>query len=218
LYVAAVLLFAFVIGTAKDAFRIRDELRLVAASWLVCTVLWVVFTYGNVSDICSYYLPGFFFVELAYISSFVFSTMWVWWLALQDSKKKDSEAPSSALRLAQLLEDSKFKKDFANFLCLQLCIENLHFWEAVQKYRYVGENEAHKEGKTIYEKYIESGGPYEIAVPSKVKKVIEKSVAEACYAPTLFDDACTYILDLMETDSLPRFLSKQGNQKYVGVA
>jgi len=221
-YVVAVLSFAFVLRTASDGYHIRDELRMVAGFWTVGTILWGIFTYGSEGSPldASYYVPGFIFVELAYIGSFFASSVWVWWMSIKESKKKNgTQASTTVLRLSQLLEDAKFKKDFAMFLCLQLCIENLHFWEAVQKYRTMQDNEARTEAKLIFEKYLDQGGPYEVTVPSKMKKEIEQQITEGRLTPILFDEAAGFILDLMEQDSFPRFLAKCGfPDKYVGIA
>lgn len=219
LYAGAVLVLVFKLRTSNDAFHIRDELRAVAVIWAVCTVLWLLTGVLPPTARISYLVPGFFWVQLSYILSFFVSTIWVWKLCREHGPSclarrtiEDADIVDTTTSFPGLLRDEAFRKEFCNFLCLQFCVENLFFWEAVQHYHRVSPHEMKGEAKAIYEKYLQTGAACEVNIPLTVKKVVDAQLKEGIVSDTIFDDAASQALKLMELDSYPRFISRPGTR------
>jgi len=217
LYGVAVLFLLFQLHTSDDGFHIRDELRAIALIWIAGSVMWLITGLLPESTRVGYYFPSFVWVQITYIASYFVSTVWVWSLCRQHSAsclapKTDVEVESNrdSASFPALLRDDMFRRDFTNFLCLQFCVENLFFWEAVQAFHAVPEHDVKKEAKIIYDKYLSPGSTYEVNIPVTVKKAVEAKVKENIFSNTMFDDAAAQTLKLMELDSYPRFVSRPG--------
>jgi len=109
-----------------------------------------------------------------------------------------------------LLKDDMFRKDFTNFLCLQFCVENLFFWEAVQQFHSVAQQELKTAAKGLFDKYLAAGAAYEVNIPISIKKALDAQIKAGVFSNTMFDDAAAQTLKLMELDSYPRFVSRPG--------
>jgi len=216
-YGIAVLVLLFHLHTSNDGYHIRDELRAIALIWVGGSVLWLVTGLMPASTRVGYYVPSFLWVQITYILSFCVSTVWVWNLCrehgascLTSTHDIEQDIRRDTVPFPALLKDDMFRRDFTNFLCLQFCVENLFFWEAVQHFHNVSEQEMKAEATTIYEKYLMLGSPFEINIPVTVKKAVEAQVKENVFSDTMFDDAAAQTLKLMELDSYPRFASRPG--------
>jgi len=218
LYAMAVVFLMFQLRLSEDAFHIRDELRAVGAIWVVGSILWLLTNVSPADWMIGYYLPGFVWLQLSFMISFCVSTIWVWNLSRQHGAScfaRPAKYIPKSIELApppfiSLLRDDLFRKDFSNFLCLQFCVENLFFWEAVQQFHSIHPNEMKTEAKAMFDKYLASGSAYEVNIPHAAKKLIETQIKEGVFSHSMFDDAAAATLKLMELDSYPRFVSRPG--------
>lgn len=218
LYAIAVSFLMFTLRLSDDGYHIRDELRAVAIFWIVGSVLWLVTNTLPDQWMVGYYVPGFFWLQLSFIASFVISTIWVWNLSRQHGASCFATAPDYAPKEAELgnqsfqvlLRDDAFRKEFSNFLCLQFCVENLFFWEAVQQFHSISPQEMKTEAKAIFDKYLASGSTYEVNISVTSKKTVEAHLKEGNVFATMFDEAAHQTLKLMEFDTYPRFVSRPG--------
>jgi len=200
----AVTFCAFVVAViflwnSVDGYRIKDELKGIA----VVSLIMVIFTMAQASS------NGVISLELLYgmmlVCPFVFfslSGFWLVWLSWRETKV---DRPEMEL-VERLATRPQFRKQFFDFLCLQLCIENLLFWEDVQIYKTLPEGSAEQqtEANRMMEKYIKPGSYYEINLSSNTRKEVVGGVIAA--SSGTFAPAENEVLSTLKFHSYPLFV------------
>jgi len=126
-----------------------------------------------------------------------------------------SQAAQSRMTLKELLENPVAKKYFRNFLIEEFCLDNLLFYEEVNRYRECGDDtERLKIARSIYNEFISTGSPNEVNVTYEVRKQIESRFEEEA-SVNLFDLAGDSIFDLMEIAMHDRFYTSHHWQEYI---
>uniref|UniRef100_A0A8C2KPL5 Regulator of G-protein signaling 17-like n=1 Tax=Cyprinus carpio TaxID=7962 RepID=A0A8C2KPL5_CYPCA len=95
---------------------------------------------------------------------------------------------------------------FREFLRSEYSEENLMFWMACEELKKETNSSAIDEkARIIYEDYVSILSPKEVSLDSRVREVINQSLAEP--SGTMYEEAQLQIYTLMHRDSFPRFLS-----------
>eukprot|EP01113_Clastostelium_recurvatum_P047253 TRINITY_DN8396_c0_g1_i1.p1 TRINITY_DN8396_c0_g1~~TRINITY_DN8396_c0_g1_i1.p1 ORF type:complete len:262 (+),score=67.80 TRINITY_DN8396_c0_g1_i1:282-1067(+) len=120
------------------------------------------------------YMPGMFVLSLGLLSSFFISGVHTFYLAWQEYRQ-DYETGSRDF-LHDITHSTVFRNKFADFLCLQLSIENLLFWEDVQKYKACPPDLMQAMATTIYNKYIKVGSAFEVNVSDTARQDVKDAI------------------------------------------
>uniref|UniRef100_A0A8C1UNJ2 Regulator of G-protein signaling 17-like n=1 Tax=Cyprinus carpio TaxID=7962 RepID=A0A8C1UNJ2_CYPCA len=95
---------------------------------------------------------------------------------------------------------------FREFLRSEYSEENLMFWMACEELKKETNSSAIDEkARIIYEDYVSILSPKEVSLDSRVREVINQSLAEP--SGTMYEEAQLQIYTLMHRDSFPRFLN-----------
>uniref|UniRef100_A0A1B6DR03 Regulator of G-protein signaling loco n=1 Tax=Clastoptera arizonana TaxID=38151 RepID=A0A1B6DR03_9HEMI len=108
----------------------------------------------------------------------------------------------------KLLEDPTGLQTFAEFLKKEFSHENIYFWVACERYRWLEDITARRQaGQEIFEKHLAIGAVEPVNVDSQARQVTQEELAEA--QSTLFLQAQKQIFNLMKFDSYPRFIKSE---------
>eukprot|EP00808_Paulinella_micropora_P001456 g64917.t1 len=94
-----------------------------------------------------------------------------------------SSYTDSALTLAEVLEDPRWREAFRDHLKTEFSQENLLFWEAVEEWHKGGDFSL-VNARRIYERFIAHGAPLQINLPAPVLKQLKRAVDVECQSPT----------------------------------
>eukprot|EP01122_Echinamoeba_exundans_P009634 TRINITY_DN3451_c0_g1_i1.p1 TRINITY_DN3451_c0_g1~~TRINITY_DN3451_c0_g1_i1.p1 ORF type:complete len:1302 (-),score=280.44 TRINITY_DN3451_c0_g1_i1:19-3480(-) len=124
---------------------------------------------------------------------------------LKSASKKDLNAGATSdaggpLSFDDLQRDSNLLKAFHPFLEARFAAENLVFWEAVYKYKWLIDHDDKTEAKaradSIYTKFItgsSDGGKFAVGLSNPVAKEIKRRLDRGELTPALFDTAMTEV-------------------------
>eukprot|EP01113_Clastostelium_recurvatum_P047254 TRINITY_DN8396_c0_g1_i2.p1 TRINITY_DN8396_c0_g1~~TRINITY_DN8396_c0_g1_i2.p1 ORF type:complete len:514 (+),score=90.62 TRINITY_DN8396_c0_g1_i2:124-1665(+) len=175
MYVAAFVVTAVFLRKSKDAYRIKDELFWLALNWMFIGVTYALTRFVKVKGVpLGLYLPGMFILSLGLLSSFFISGVHTYYLAWHEYRQ-DNETGSRDF-LHDITHSTVFRNKFADFLCLQLSIENLLFWEDVQKYKACSPDLMQATATTIYNKYIKVGSAFEVNVSDTARQDVKDAI------------------------------------------
>ena len=121
--------------------------------------------------------------------------------------------------LREVLADPLGYQSLREFLCEECSEENLTFWSDVEQYRGLAGDDALREARRLYDRYLGvTTAKHEINVPGPVKSRLKRLIVDNHEAPpTVFDAAQKNVFDLMATDSFPRFLKSSYFEIYDGI-
>lgn len=106
----------------------------------------------------------------------------------------------------RLMQSSKGRKYFRDFLRTEFSEENVLFWLACEELKRETNAELVEEkARSIYEDYISILSPKEVSLDSRAREVINRNMVHP--SPHTFDEAQLQIYTLMHRDSYPRFLN-----------
>ena len=139
--------------------------------------------------------------------------------SLSTSPRKQQAGGAQVPTLREVLADPLGYQSFREFLCEECSEENLTFWSDVEQYRHLGGDDALREARRLYDRYLGvSTAKYEINVPGPVKSRLKRLIVDSHDAtPTVFDAAQKNVFELMATDSFPRFLKSSYFEIYDGI-
>jgi len=212
-YVLATCTLAFFLRTSEDALNIKEELRWCCISWSAGIVVWGLL--GLIPG--TYHLretfPAMIFVFLSMGVCFCISTVWVWIQARKERKiRRDTSAElTRRVTLENILWNPSLRNAFRRYLCLQLCVENLLFWEDVQEWKKSPEH-AWSEAQRICREYIVDGSLHEVNISDKMKTSVREFFKSAPSAESeytvlsIFDTALKEVENLMNENSYYPFL------------
>jgi hypothetical protein len=121
---------------------------------------------------------------------------------MRSGGKKDgaSDASGGPLSFDDLQRDSNLLKAFHPFLESRFASENLVFWEAVYKYKWLIDHDDKTEAKaradSIYTKFVtgsSDGGKFAVGLSNPVAKEIKRRLDRGELTPALFDTAMTEV-------------------------
>eukprot|EP01113_Clastostelium_recurvatum_P031689 TRINITY_DN3982_c0_g1_i5.p1 TRINITY_DN3982_c0_g1~~TRINITY_DN3982_c0_g1_i5.p1 ORF type:complete len:416 (+),score=70.70 TRINITY_DN3982_c0_g1_i5:75-1322(+) len=203
LLVAISLVITFVLlWKTKDAYRIKQEIVICLCIWVPFLVLWGIQSQNFRGVVISETVPTVALISVAMYIMFGVSCIWIWHLSRRTLKV------GNHLDLASKLQDPIFRAQFAEFLCLQLSIENLLFWEDVEAFKRIPADATNKQdtAQQLYAKYIKEGGAFEINI-SHANKHEVSSLLKAGNLDSAFDVAQAEVMHLMKFHSYPLFHS-----------
>lgn len=127
-----------------------------------------------------------------------------------ESKSDKKPASQPPLKLLDILKtkDKSVVTAFRAFLLQEYSAENIEFWLACQRFKSqkIRKSEDRKVAALeIYEKYLADGAPNEVNLPSESKERLVEALGREVDAH-LFDIVQQEILNLMQSDTFPRFL------------
>jgi len=208
-YILAIILMAWLLRTSKDAFHIKTELRIISIIWIICIVLTEVQDFINLAS-WNQSMNSSFWILIGYILSFCVSGIYVYIVSrkslLTKSTSKLVIKQDANLMIANLLHDEKFRNDFSKFLMLQLCIENLLFWEVVDSWKSSYTDQKQLQAKAIFDKFIAVDAPFAVNIGYETRKALENTFRSQNVNESMFDSAQREVEELMENDSMMHFL------------
>lgn len=136
------------------------------------------------------------------------------------SSTHGSEAPSKSellseeqlenlkgVTLAKFLTNAAGREAFRAFTVREFSVENLLFVEAVDQYR-LNANVSRADAQALFAKFVAFSSPYQVNLPGLIFKSISSRVEDTTGAvdyKTLFDEAYTHVMKLMQRDVFRRF-------------
>ncbi|XP_046658243.1 regulator of G-protein signaling loco isoform X2 [Homalodisca vitripennis] len=129
--------------------------------------------------------------------------------AVQNTHEDPDQGVSCwASSFEKLLEDPDGLQTFAEFLKKEFSHENIYFWVACERYRWLeGEDARREAAHQIFEKHLAVGASEPVNVDSQARQVSADELNQA--QPTLFLQAQKQIFNLMKFDSYPRFIKSE---------
>eukprot|EP01113_Clastostelium_recurvatum_P050716 TRINITY_DN9668_c0_g2_i1.p1 TRINITY_DN9668_c0_g2~~TRINITY_DN9668_c0_g2_i1.p1 ORF type:complete len:462 (-),score=74.16 TRINITY_DN9668_c0_g2_i1:61-1446(-) len=202
-YLLATFAAVVVLWRSNDAYYIKRELGRSVFVWVICIPLNMVCSYVPAVEKV---LPSQAVIIMGLILHFWISGGYVSIMYLRSTR---AIADPGDADLAQLLKNRKFRLKFSDFLCLQLCIENLSFYDAVEEYHNASPSDQPSLAKEIYLRYIVDGSQFQVNIGSALYSSIKTTIDADLANNTTFDEAKNEIFSLMKYHSLPLFLSRQ---------
>jgi hypothetical protein len=93
---------------------------------------------------------------------------------------------------------------FRAYVSKSLCTESLEFYEAVEFFRQISNDDDRRTtAKTIYDTYVKVGSDQEINVDYEMRVAIQKGLNEA--QNSLFDEAQAEVRSLLVMDVIPKY-------------
>eukprot|EP01113_Clastostelium_recurvatum_P036386 TRINITY_DN5174_c0_g1_i2.p1 TRINITY_DN5174_c0_g1~~TRINITY_DN5174_c0_g1_i2.p1 ORF type:complete len:315 (-),score=50.15 TRINITY_DN5174_c0_g1_i2:44-988(-) len=198
---------AILLWPARDAYYMKWEIRFTAVMW-ACFLL-VFFMVARNEPLQATFYPGFFIVICLYLL-FIGNTVTLFYASYKSTFARSSKkngCDTGKHDLATMLRSSpQFRTSFSEFLCLQLCIENLLFYDAVENFT-KGDATLQK-ATELYSKFVAPMSEYEINIEGTVRTAIKEKIANNEITTSLFNDAQKEVLHVMQYSSLPQFLTK----------
>jgi len=193
---------------SKDAFKIKEELRyyliVLVPIILIATILGLLEL--NQQFVPSLYFPSEVFPIVEVFFTFIISGVHLFFLCWKE-KRTTSETEEKDLS-GRLIGSPEFRQLFFDFLCLQLCIENLLFWEDIQRFKRIpnGSPEQQQQANILFAKYIKAGSEYEVNIPHTIVLDVTKMINSNEFNSMMFDMPEREIFSLMKFHSYPLFL------------
>eukprot|EP01113_Clastostelium_recurvatum_P049009 TRINITY_DN9015_c0_g1_i4.p1 TRINITY_DN9015_c0_g1~~TRINITY_DN9015_c0_g1_i4.p1 ORF type:complete len:543 (-),score=99.67 TRINITY_DN9015_c0_g1_i4:3-1631(-) len=184
LYITAFVITAIFLRKSEDAYRIKNELFWLALNWIFTGVLYALSRFLKIKERpLGHYLPSMFILSAGLLSSFIISGVFSLYLVrkenlLANGKDDGDDDHESGKRdfLHDITHSASFRAKFADFLCLQLSIENLLFWEDVQKYKSSPPRMMPGIALSIYNKYIKEGSTFEVNISDTARQNVTNAV------------------------------------------
>eukprot|EP01113_Clastostelium_recurvatum_P040171 TRINITY_DN621_c0_g1_i5.p1 TRINITY_DN621_c0_g1~~TRINITY_DN621_c0_g1_i5.p1 ORF type:complete len:404 (+),score=77.11 TRINITY_DN621_c0_g1_i5:148-1359(+) len=192
-----VFLTAAILWRSQDAYYIKAELY---AAMILYTPLLVMGLAGGIKvngKSLSDFLPGPAPITIAQYLSFLVSCVAVYFLSKKTVKIEEN------LDLKDLLRDPHFHSQFSHFLVLQLSIENLQFWDAVEIFRQGGGQA--DAARDIYNKFIKKGSVCQVNISGTSYQQADKAVTDGAFSPIMFDEAQREIMHILLFHSYPLY-------------
>ena len=102
-----------------------------------------------------------------------------------------------------LLRSTKQREIFRKHLETRFCTENLEFWEDIQEYKLLNDDDRKGFAPVIWKLYFQDKAERQLNVDAKAIQGIKARLTEA--PADLFDDALAHVTQLLETDSFHKF-------------
>jgi len=203
IYLIAVLVSVIFLWPSRDAYYIKSELRFTLYFWVIFIIPpWLAASLESTSRF-AYYFPSLSFVMLGMYGNFLVSGVLIYW----QSRKTFNFDEGNRFDLKNLLLKPHFRRQFEDFLCLQLSIENLQFFDAVQQFK-VSEPTLEL-ARSIFAKFIEPGSEFEVNISGSTLCGTRDKLAEAAVDNStmcnVFDTAEDEVYSLLIFHSLPVF-------------
>eukprot|EP01006_Ploeotia_vitrea_P039096 TRINITY_DN66311_c4_g4_i2.p1 TRINITY_DN66311_c4_g4~~TRINITY_DN66311_c4_g4_i2.p1 ORF type:complete len:556 (-),score=324.22 TRINITY_DN66311_c4_g4_i2:198-1865(-) len=177
LYVVLFLGFALNLRQVVDGFRIKEELRVTGVISILAVIPW--FLFNNVWESANNSTFPFSTLALivAIITAFVASTVWPLYRSIVRPPSLDHlNIPDNVSSLDGLLTVPEGFQSFKEFLSREFSVENLLFWQEVERFRQLkAKPDTPPEAlismaQSLYAKYIIRGSPFEVNLPSPIVK------------------------------------------------
>eukprot|EP01080_Neovahlkampfia_damariscottae_P007434 gene7434-11757_t len=128
--------------------------------------------------------------------------------------------------LEEILEDPKLRKFFKTFSTREYSVENVIFYEEVEKYKKLSEKKRRGRSCDIIKLFIESDSTYEINTTAKLKKKVLESLHEAkvdlfdvilkdLVQETMSNIYCRFILSELHRDMINSTMDKSNKPMYL---
>jgi len=129
----------------------------------------------------------------------------------KQEKKMKEEQQQQKSGLYDLLHSKKGFKAFKEYLALEFAVENILFWDAVNKFHKCSDGKLPAEAQRIKSTFIGENSTHQVNIDIHTVRVINEKFANNDIDRTIFDVAQTYIFELMKTDSYRRFVRSKYN-------
>eukprot|EP01113_Clastostelium_recurvatum_P037880 TRINITY_DN5586_c0_g1_i4.p1 TRINITY_DN5586_c0_g1~~TRINITY_DN5586_c0_g1_i4.p1 ORF type:complete len:377 (-),score=32.86 TRINITY_DN5586_c0_g1_i4:317-1447(-) len=178
-YLALITVTIILLWPSKDAYFIKGEMRCILFIWLPIIIVWGLSFLGTIPRV----IPNTVYIMFAMILSTAVSGYYVYKRAGDDNK---ITCVSSRDNLTNLLGNQKFKEKFTDFLELQLCVENIQFWDEVQVYKATPSEGQAEAARAISAKYIEPCSPYEVNISGHARSSVVQCINDSSISFDIF--------------------------------
>jgi len=194
-----------------DVFSLKKEFMINAIIHVIVLCIWVPLSVTYPATIANLSLYGFMHPLI------ITSTIYPYWLSLQEIKMKILEQQRKeldAIELKDILAIPKGFHEFYNYLKSEFGCENLLFWARIERLkRFEDDPEATKEiVLSIYHEFIQPGSCYMITLPIELQRKIQEDICEVIedrypvdQYVDLYNDAQARIYHVMKKEAYVRF-------------
>jgi len=110
--------------------------------------------------------------------------------------------------LFELLHEQPFRDEFYDFLCSNMCAENLLFYEAVERWRKLEQmEERRKMAVVIFHNFVAETACQQVNVSSSARKRLAFEVTQEIQPISMFDLAAREITLMLQLEMFPKFSS-----------
>jgi len=207
IYLLAILVIAVFLREGNDAYRIKTELLLLAILWFLCLPAYFVYSLLNLGATTDVYSELILLFGL-YVS-FCIRTISPCLSATRKNLAKQKEITSEQ-DFIDILANVHFRNCFYEYLKLQFCAEGLLCWEAIATYhalRKTNQVAANRQARTVFEKFIKEGAPFELNIPLSQRHEIQDKLGDfRDFEPSIFREIERTIIHELYLASYAEFL------------
>eukprot|EP01113_Clastostelium_recurvatum_P050455 TRINITY_DN9560_c0_g1_i2.p1 TRINITY_DN9560_c0_g1~~TRINITY_DN9560_c0_g1_i2.p1 ORF type:complete len:464 (-),score=70.24 TRINITY_DN9560_c0_g1_i2:26-1417(-) len=167
---------------ARDYYKIKQEMVISIVGWMIAMTLLSITLSLEVE--MPFSKSGFFLIlglQLPFL-------LYAWILA--GIYRNDAVKISPDMEFQQILDNPKARDKFRSFLVYQLCVENIMFWEDVQRYKngdtapIMTEEDTIQMARIIHEKYIRNDSMYQVNISSHIQHTITDTINRQNHHPS----------------------------------
>jgi len=179
----------------RDAYKIKQEMLL----YLITAILGSAFSDLSIVDLSA--SSAIFQLAVLFVNFGFYGYML--------TQNSDDSTVSPDMDFDSCMQSQRFRARFADFLALQLCIENIRFWEDVQKFKVCAPDDLIRLAQEIFHKYIKKESPYEVNISTTSQQYVCKQLEDVeNLTPDLFERAENEVLSMLKFHSFPLFMQK----------
>ncbi|KAK2184347.1 hypothetical protein NP493_269g00000 [Ridgeia piscesae] len=119
-----------------------------------------------------------------------------------------------AFSIHELLNDPAGREHFERFLEKEFSSENLKFWMACQRLKYIAEKDVRQTVQEIYDEFLSPTARDPVNVDCHVAESVRQNVETSCDR-CCFDVAVEHIFHLMKSDSYSRYLRSEMYKEFL---
>lgn len=190
---------------AKDAYKIKVELGLIALVWFVAVTSFVIYT--NPVRRVDRYFSASNIIILANFFSLLICNVIPLHCAWEFEKACRGEQVNSLAIFKKLLLQLEFRDRFHDFLNKTFCQENLQFYEVVTLWKNLSyiDPTRYEKLRSIIEVFVIENSVCEVSLEDKIRTKIMQDFARADPPNTIFDEAVEALIQDMHANSYRQY-------------
>jgi len=201
-----VVVFGFLLFRAKDVYKVKIELSILALYWLATVVAYM--GYGFTERLAQRNFSTDYLVVIGIFVTFVLCNVVPLIYAYRFDRSLGAEG--SLLHFKYLLESVEFRNAFYKFLTTQFCQENLQFYEVVTEWKNLPLNDpsCRSKARSIISVFVVDTGVCQINITAPLRSKIMTQIERDPLPCSIFDEVLECIVVDMHLDSFRQFKNK----------
>lgn len=190
----------------SDEYYLKFEFYGCSGTEIVVIILYAVIYATKKYEIAKTMLQCQIFFQIFF--SYLFPCL----MTFKSKSLNRQEISESNVKLDTVLQSNNLKKNFRNHLKKEFSVENLDFYDEVMNFEETWDTSTPVERQNncirIYQLYVRENSLFQVNLSCENVKKIWQKIDMMFISKYMFEEAKKEIVNLMRTDSFPRFLKK----------